>query len=102
MKKYISFIAILLCSLVVNVTAANNQKNSDPTAYNCCKKCKDKKCIELCKQYDALSAEAKSGEEGKKIKDECMQLCKEKKCCSTDGVACCETTMDGKACCKKK
>jgi hypothetical protein len=30
-----------------------------------------------------------------------MKICKEKKCCSSDGKATCEG-MEGKGCCKKK
>lgn len=103
MKKYISFIAILLCSLVVNAKPSHNQiKTVNPTECSCCKKCKDKKCIALCKQWNDMSPEARKGEEGQKVKDECMKICKENKCCSADGSASCEGMMEGKDCCKKK
>jgi hypothetical protein len=105
MKKYVSFIAIMLCSFVMPVSAVNpnNLKNGDQTECKCCKKCKDTKCIALCKQWSGLSAEAKKGEEGQKIKEECMKICKEKKCCSADGMtSSCGSMMEGKDCCKKK
>ncbi|MFI4955576.1 MAG: hypothetical protein ACHP9Y_06640 [Gammaproteobacteria bacterium] len=50
-----------------------------------------------------MTAEEKKSEAGKKVKDECIKICKEKKCCSADGkTSTCEGMMDGKDCCKKK
>ena len=103
MKKIISAIAVMLCLLVVNVKAintTNNFKKGDPTECSCCKNCKDEKCKELCKKWCAMTAEERKSDAGKKVKEECMNLCKEKKCCSADGK--CEGMMEGKDCCKKK
>jgi len=105
MKKYVSIIAIMLCALIVNVNASttNHKIKGDPTECSCCKNCKDEKCKELCKKWCGMTAEAQKSAEGKKVKDECMKICKEKKCCSADGkTGTCEGMMDGKNCCKKK
>jgi hypothetical protein len=103
MKKLISAIAVMLCLFVSNVNAinlGNNPSKKDGTECSCCKNCKDEKCKELCKKWCGMTAEARKSNEGKKVKDECMKLCKEKKCCSTDGK--CEGMMESKDCCKKK
>jgi hypothetical protein len=107
MKKQISIIALMLCTLIVSIKAVNiNQKskNKNPeTTCACCKNCKDATCIALCKKWSEMSPEARKSNEGQKVKEECMNLCKEKKCCSADGkTATCEAMMDGKDCCKKK
>jgi len=106
MKKIISVIAVVLCLFVVNVTAINAHGNSskrDGTECSCCKNCKDEKCKELCKKWCGMTAEARKSNEGKKVKEECIKICKEKKCCSVDGkTSTCESMMDGKDCCKKK
>lgn len=106
MKKYVSIIAILLCAFIVNVNAVNNHdgsKKAAGTECSCCKNCKDEKCKALCTKWCGMSAEAKKSAEGQKVKEECMKICKEKKCCSSDGkTTTCEGMMDGKDCCKKK
>lgn len=106
MKKQISIIAILLCTLIVSIKAVNinyKSKNNNPTTdCSCCKNCKNEKCIALCKKWADMTPEARKGEEGKKVKEECMAICKEKKCCSADGKTSCEAMMNGKDCCKKK
>jgi hypothetical protein len=104
MKKLISIIAIMLCTFIVTtkaVTVTNKSKNDNPTCA-CCKNCKDEKCMALCKKWAGMTPEARKSAEGQKVKDECMGLCKEKKCCSADGKTTCEGMMDGKDCCKKK
>lgn len=106
MKKYVSFIAILLCTLVINtqtITAGNKIKGN-PTECSCCKKCKDPKCKELCQKWCSMSAEEKSSAEGQKVKEECMKLCKESNCSSTGCMtsSSCENSADAKGCCKKK
>jgi LAS superfamily LD-carboxypeptidase LdcB len=103
MKKYVSIMAIMLCALIINVKAINpnNPKTSKITECECCKNCKDDKCKELCKQWSNMTAEAQKSEEGKKVKDECMKICAEKKCCSSTGKTTCEG-MEGKGCCNKK
>jgi hypothetical protein len=106
MKKYVSIIAIMLCSLTMTVKAAtgnDKQKKSTGTECSCCKNCKEEKCKELCTKWCAMTAEEKKSVDGKKVKEECIKICKEKKCCSSDGKATtCEGMMDGKDCCKKK
>jgi hypothetical protein len=105
MKKYVSIMAIMLCALTINVKAVNTgdePKNSKTTECTCCKNCKDEKCKELCKQYSNMTDEAQKGDEGKKVKEECMKICKEKKCCSSSEKATCDGMMEGKGCCKKK
>jgi hypothetical protein len=105
MKKIVSAIAVMLCLLVVNVQAINKNdgsKKSASTECSCCKNCKDEKCKELCTKWCGMTAEARKSDEGKKVKEECMKICKEKKCCSADGKTTCEAMMDGKDCCKKK
>lgn len=102
MKKYVSAIAVLLCLLMLNVKAINtndNPKKSTDTECKCCKDCKDEKCKELCKKWSDMTSEQQKGDEGKKVKEECLRICKEKKCCSSSGT--CEG-MEGKGCCKKK
>ena len=106
MKKYVSFIAIMLCTLVINaqsITAGNKVKDN-PTECSCCKKCKDPKCKELCTKWCSMSAEEKNSAEGQKTKEECMKLCKENKCGSGDCMAgsSCVGAADAKSCCKKK
>ena len=106
MKKYVSIVAIMLCALIINVKATTNDKirKTHATECECCKNCKDEKCKELCKKWSGMSAETQKSEEGKKVKEECMAICKEKKCCSSNGKATCEGMegKDGKGCCKKK
>lgn len=106
MKKYVSIITIMLCALMLNVKAinANIKSIATTTECECCKNCKDDRCKELCKKWSNMTAEAQKSEEGKKVKDECIKICKEKKCCSSsDGkTTTCEGMMDGKDCCKKK
>lgn len=107
MKKQISIIAILLCTWIVSINAVNitpQSKNNKPeTTCTCCKNCKDATCISLCKKWADMSPEARAGAEGKKLKEECVSRCKEKKCCAAEGKgAACEAMMDGKDCCKKK
>jgi hypothetical protein len=107
MKKQISIIVIMLCTLVINVKAVtikNKAENGNPTTEcTCCKNCKDEKCIALCKKWASMSPEARKGEAGQQVKNECMAICKEKKCCAADGkTASCEAMMEGKDCCKKK
>lgn len=104
MKKYVSIVAIMLCALIINVKAintGNDPKTSKTSGCDCCKNCKDEKCISLCKKYSEMTAEAQKGDEGKKVKEECMKICKEKKCCSSDGKSAC-MDKDAKGCCKKK
>jgi hypothetical protein len=104
MKKYVSIIAMVLCALIINVKAINasgDHKNNKSTSCECCKNCKDEKCKELCSKWSNMTAEAQKSEEGQKVKAECLQICKEKKCCSSDGKATC-AGMEGKGCCKKK
>lgn len=95
-------IAVMLCMLV-SVSAINPvslYKKGDPNECACCKNCKDEKCKELCKKWCSMSAEERKSDSGKKVKGECVKICKEKKCCSADGK--CEGMMEGKDCCKKK
>src|SRR3954462_2397586 len=102
MKKYISTVAIVLCALIINVKAVNTKMNNT-TECSCCKNCKDEKCKELCKKWSEMTAEAKESVEGQKVKEECLAICKVKKCCSVNGkTATCEGMMEGKDCCKKK
>ncbi len=105
MKKHVSIVALMLCALMMNVKAMTNndgtKKPGTATECSCCKNCKDEKCKELCTKWNGMSAEARKSEEGKKVKDECMKICEEKKCCSSDGKSGC-ATMEGKDCCKKK
>ena len=105
MKRYVSIIAMMLCALIINVKAINtNMKavNAEATECECCKNCKDDKCKALCLEWSKMTAQAQKSEEGKKVKEECIKICKEKKCCSKDGNTACEK-MEGKAaCCKKK
>ncbi len=95
--------AIMLCALIINVKAVNageTPKKCTSTEL-CCKSCKAPKCMELAKQWSNMSAESRAGEEGRKVKEECMRICETEKCCSASGkVACAE--KEGKACCKKK
>jgi hypothetical protein len=103
MKKYVSIIAMMLCALIVNVKAVNltnKTTGSNPTECSCCKNCKDDKCKELCKKWCGMTTEAQKSDEGKKVKEECLKICKEKKCCSADGK--CEGMTEGKSCCKKE
>ncbi|HET6227925.1 MAG TPA: hypothetical protein VFF27_16690 [Bacteroidia bacterium] len=106
MKKYVSFIAILLCTLVINTKSitANTKVNGNPAECSCCKKCNDPKCKELCKKWCGMSDEEKSSAEGQKVKEECMKRCKESKCGSTDCMTAssCGGSADAKGCCKKK
>ena len=102
MKKYVSIIAMVLCVFALNVNnmyAGNNAKTFKTTDCKCCKKCKDDKCKELCKKWSNMTAEAQKGEEGQKVKAECLKICAEKKCCSPSGTC---PGMEGKGCCKKK
>lgn len=94
----------MLCALIINVKAVNTDKqlkNDTSMSCACCKNCKDEKCKELCQKWSNMSPEAQKSEEGKKVKEECLQICKAKKCCSSTGKASCEG-MEGKGCCKKK
>ncbi|MBS1647563.1 MAG: hypothetical protein JST67_09510 [Bacteroidetes bacterium] len=103
MKKIISVLAVMLCFLVLNVKAINsvyNLKKGDPTECSCCKNCKEDKCKALCKKWCSMTADEKKSEAGKKVKNECVKMCEEKKCCSADGK--CEGMMESKNCCKKK
>ena len=104
MKKYVSFIAILLCTLMINTQPINasTKITGNPTECSCCKNCKDPKCKELCQKWCNMTAEAKSSEEGQKVKEECMKLCKENKCGSNDCMTTCGNAADKKSCCKKK
>jgi hypothetical protein len=104
MKKYVSIVAFMLCALIVNVKAINvngDGKKAKATTCECCKNCKDDKCKELCSKWSGMSAKEKESAEGKKVKEECMNICKEKKCCSTSGKATC-AGMEGAGCCSKK
>ncbi|MES1226098.1 MAG: hypothetical protein ABUT20_62055 [Bacteroidota bacterium] len=105
MKKYVGIIAMMLCALIINVkaiNAGNYSKSVKSTSCECCKNCKDEKCKELCTKWSNMTPEAQKSEEGKKVKEECLQICKEKKCCSSDGKATTCAGMEGKGCCKKK
>lgn len=102
MKKYVSIIAFVLCAIIINVKAVNPGDHSKKaSSCECCKNCKDDKCKELCAKWSNMTPEAQKSEEGKKVKEECLKICKEKKCCSSDGKTTCEG-MEGKGCCKKK
>jgi hypothetical protein len=107
MKKQISIIAIMLFALIVNVKAQTNEKEAKQTTSTecvCCHDCKNDKCKELCKKFNELTGEAQKGEEGKKVKEECMSICKENKssaCSAHYEKAACEGKKK-KACCKKK
>lgn len=103
MKKYVSIIAFMLCVVLINVKATNlGNPPSKATSCECCKNCKDDRCKELCAKWSNMTPEAQKSDEGKKVKEECLKICKEKKCCSADGkTATCEG-MEGKGCCKKK
>lgn len=105
MKRYVSIIALLLCALILNVKAINkndNPKKITGVECSCCKNCKDENCKALCSEWDKMTPEARMGEEGKKVKEACMQICKEKKCCSTDGTCMAMSDSNSKSCCKKK
>jgi len=97
MKKYVSIIAVL-CALMFNVSAIGNAPASSDC--ECCKNCKDDKCKDLCKQWSNMTADAQKSDAGKKVKEECAKICKEKKCCSSSDKGSC-SGMDGKGCCKK-
>jgi hypothetical protein len=100
MKKYISIIAILLCALTsVNATVSTPHTHD---LCDCCKNCKDDQCQDLCKKWSAMSTEERRSAEGQKVKDACMKICKEKKCCSADGTSATCEGMNDKGCCKKK
>lgn len=104
MNRYLSIIAIVLCTLILEVRAIGTVYKTpalNTTECECCKNCKDEKCKSLCSQWSNMSAETRASEEGKKVKAECLKICQEKKCCSTSGKATCEG-MEGKGCCKKK
>ena len=104
MKTYISAVAILLCALTLNVKAQDNNGKSQASTSNectCCTDCKDDKCKELCTQWGKMNAEEKKGDEGKKVKEECVRHCKEKKCCKASDKAACDR-KDDKGCCSKK
>lgn len=103
MKKYVSIIAIVLCALTtVNAGVLTNPKFTAASACECCKNCKDDQCKALCKKWAGMSAEEQKSAAGQQVKEECMKICKEKKCCSSDGKsASCENMTSGKSCCKK-
>jgi hypothetical protein len=103
MKKLMSIIAVTLCALMITVSgviAKGETKSS--TDCECCKNCKDDTCKDLCKQWKNMTADAQKSDAGKKVKDECAKICKEKKCCSSsDKSSGTCSGMDGKGCCKK-
>ncbi len=103
MKKYVSIVAIMLCAFIVNTNALTltHTFKGEPMECACCKNCKDDKCKELCKKWAGMTPEVQKSEKGQLVKEECIKICKEKKCCSADGKGC-ESMMEGKDCCKKK
>lgn len=102
MKKYVSIIAIMLCALVSTNATVSLVKKPNDHACECCKNCKDDQCKALCKKWSAMTADEQKSPAGQQVKEECMKICKEKKCCSADGKSSsCESMMSGKSCCKK-
>lgn len=103
MKKYVSIIAIVLCAFVsTQAMISATPKSNDHTSCACCKNCKDDQCKALCAKWSALTAEEQKSPAGQKVKEECTKICKEKKCCSSDGQSSsCESMTTGKSCCKK-
>lgn len=103
MKKYVSIIAIVLCAFIsTKATVSTTPKSHTHAVCECCKNCKDDQCKALCKKWSAMTAEEQKSAAGQQVKEECMKICKEKKCCSADGKsASCEGMMSGKNCCKK-
>jgi hypothetical protein len=101
MKKYLVAIALVIGLLGSGFLVAKSfDKDPKCKAKSCCAKCKDTKCKTLCTTYENMTEEQKASEEGKKVKEECLAICKEKKCCSKEGT--CPSMSDEKSCCKKK
>ena len=103
MKKYISYIAIMLCAIAMNINASMATVNTISNTQNhecaCCKDCKSDKCKELCTKWDKMSSEEKKSKEGISVKEECAKLCTTDKCCSASS-SCDKKAKKG--CCSKK
>ncbi|MEY5048607.1 MAG: hypothetical protein RLZZ175_1966 [Bacteroidota bacterium] len=101
MKNVLSYIAMLLCAISINISSSL-AKNSTSSISNgiecsCCNDCKSDKCKEHCTKYDKLSDKEKKSEVGTKLKEECAQICKKEKCCTDDS---CNKKNTKKGCCK--
>ena len=104
MKKYISYIATLLCAIAFNISTSSasvtcGNSGSNGHECSCCKNCKSDKCKELCTKYDKLSDDEKKSADGTKVKEECEKLCKTEKCCSSGDKSCDKKAKKG--CCSK-
>ena len=102
MKKYVSYIAIMLCAIAMNINASMATVNTITGTQNnecaCCKNCKSEKCKELCTKWDKMSSEDKKSKEGIAVKEECAKLCTTEKCCSSSSC----NKKAKKDCCSKK
>jgi hypothetical protein len=96
MKKYILSLGIALLSFgfTANANDGSCYKKAD-----CCKECKDEQCKSTCAKVNSMTAEELKTEEGKKLVEECVQLCKKNGCCSKDTAKSCEK-HNKKGCCK--
>jgi hypothetical protein len=105
MKKILAGVAMLLCVMVLNVTAGNTtpvkKTSKDGTTCECCKNCKDQKCKDLCARWGKMTTEQQNGAAGKTLKAECMKICEEKKCCTAADGKATSCKMESGSCCKK-
>lgn len=101
MKKYIAITAIALCALILTVKALNTNKTTTPVmTCECCKNCTDDRCKQLCSTWSNMTVAEQQSPEGQSVKEECLAICKEKKCCAPDGT--CPMMEGTEDCCKKK
>jgi hypothetical protein len=101
MKNYRVIIALTigLLSAVFLIAQSNDRNPKGSTPQTCCQKCDDKQCQEYCKTYRNMTEDQKAGAAGKEVKEACLKICKEKKCCGEDGTC---STMSEKGCCSTK